>query len=161
MYLFQVDIQWTAGYENVVSSEILVGLYEKNAAALNVELHDNKGGGASTDFGNVSHVIPGLHPLFALGTKVENHSRGFTDVTGSYKIVWDRSIISFRIIIYIWFEWYMYKYAYAETTKERREWDSVRVWWWWWWWCGTQRERQRNMCVSALLQIHTHRTIGP
>ena len=77
-------MQWAAGYENVVSSEILVGLYEKNAAALNMELHDNKGGGASTDFGNVSHVIPGLHPLFALATKAENHSRGFTYITGKF-----------------------------------------------------------------------------
>ena len=39
--------------------------------------------GGSTDMGNVSHVIPSLHPKFHVGAYVSNHSKEMTVVSGS------------------------------------------------------------------------------
>ena len=36
------------------------------------------GGGPSTDMGNVSHVVPSIHPMFAIPTEAGNHTPGFT-----------------------------------------------------------------------------------
>ncbi|GFW61866.1 peptidase M20 domain-containing protein 2 [Trichonephila clavipes] len=37
----------------------------------------------STDMGNVSHVVPSLHPFYAIPTDAVNHSKMFTEVAGS------------------------------------------------------------------------------
>eukprot|EP01050_Picozoa_sp_SAG11_P004304 SAG11_NODE_272_length_11319_cov_9.730481_2_plen_120_part_00 len=39
-------------------------------------------GGGSTDMGNVSHIIPSIHPSFKIDTKFGNHHPGFTEFTG-------------------------------------------------------------------------------
>lgn len=39
--------------------------------------------GAATDAGNVSHVIPTAHPVFAIEASAWNHTREFTSATGS------------------------------------------------------------------------------
>lgn len=36
----------------------------------------------STDMGNVSHVIPAIHPFFAIPTKSCNHTKEYADVAG-------------------------------------------------------------------------------
>lgn len=36
----------------------------------------------STDMGNVSHVVPSIHPMFYIGGKGVNHTREFTDDSG-------------------------------------------------------------------------------
>lgn len=37
---------------------------------------------ASTDMGNVSHIVPSIHPTYSIGTKAANHSLGFTEASG-------------------------------------------------------------------------------
>lgn len=37
---------------------------------------------ASTDMGNVSYVVPAIHPMFYIGSNEFNHTRGFTTATG-------------------------------------------------------------------------------
>ncbi|MCT9930210.1 M20 family metallopeptidase [Planotetraspora sp. A-T 1434] len=37
----------------------------------------------STDFGNVSQVLPALHPIFSIGRAVANHHPGFTAAAGT------------------------------------------------------------------------------
>jgi metal-dependent amidase/aminoacylase/carboxypeptidase family protein len=41
--------------------------------------------GGSTDFGNVSYALPGLHPMFAIPTVKDggNHTRLFADAAGT------------------------------------------------------------------------------
>ena len=93
---FQVNVQWEPGYDNVISSEILCTFYEKNAGALNVELCSARfGSGGSTDFGNLSHVVPGIHPMFALGVETDTHARGFTAIAGKYDTMHSRYLVVF------------------------------------------------------------------
>lgn len=37
---------------------------------------------ASTDMGNVSHVIPSIHPIYAIPSEGGNHTKEFTDAAG-------------------------------------------------------------------------------
>ena len=38
----------------------------------------------STDMGNVSYVVPGIHPAFYIGTDAHNHTRPFSDASGQF-----------------------------------------------------------------------------
>ena len=59
------------------SNNTLAELYEANAKALGVKFLDVEFS-ASTDMGNVSHVVPSIHPMYAIGTTAANHSHAFT-----------------------------------------------------------------------------------
>lgn len=37
----------------------------------------------STDFGNVSFKIPGIHPFFYIGTDALNHTEEYTEAAGT------------------------------------------------------------------------------
>ncbi len=39
--------------------------------------------GGSTDMGNVSYVVPSIHPMFAIGSGEVNHTREFTAVANT------------------------------------------------------------------------------
>ena len=80
-------------YDNLICNNTLASLYETNARNLGVvfsvdDTTDNKLmkmaklSVASTDMGNVSHVVPGLHPLFGIGGICFNHTRPFTALAG-------------------------------------------------------------------------------
>lgn len=36
----------------------------------------------STDFGNVSFVVPGIHPYFYIGSNALNHTEQYTEAAG-------------------------------------------------------------------------------
>lgn len=36
----------------------------------------------STDFGNVSFVVPGIHPFFYIGSQALNHTAQYTEAAG-------------------------------------------------------------------------------
>ena len=72
-------------YEHVRTNSVLAELYRANATATrflprHVEEAAQGHGGASTDMGNVSHVVPSIHPCFAIPTTPGegNHHPGFT-----------------------------------------------------------------------------------
>ncbi|KAK7107828.1 peptidase M20 domain-containing protein 2-like [Littorina saxatilis] len=72
------------GYSNLVTNGPLADTYDSHARALGVTLgsaFQDKAG--STDMGNVSHVLPSLHPMYSLHTEAVNHTREFTTVSGS------------------------------------------------------------------------------
>eukprot|EP00058_Branchiostoma_floridae_P014398 XP_002599886.1 hypothetical protein BRAFLDRAFT_58112 [Branchiostoma floridae] len=74
-------------YSNLIQNNTLATLYERNAEALGVtNCSDKSVTGAisgSTDMGNVTHVVPGIHPMFALPTDASIHSRHFTEEAGT------------------------------------------------------------------------------
>lgn len=37
--------------------------------------------GASSDFGNVTHFLPGCHPMFNIRSKGSNHTEGFAEAS--------------------------------------------------------------------------------
>jgi hypothetical protein len=73
----------------MVSNGPMCEAFRENWAALgqpewpSVEEDERKtaSGGGSTDMGNVSHVLPSIHPSFKIDTKFGNHHPGFTEYT--------------------------------------------------------------------------------
>lgn len=76
-------------YSNLLSNNTLARLFEANATSIGVlfETDEEKKAkfGGSTDMGNVSHVVPSIHPKFHIGTMVSNHSAAFTVAAGDIK----------------------------------------------------------------------------
>lgn len=57
------------------TNNTLAQLYQANAETLGVTFPPQAAFLASTDMGNVSHVVPSIHPMYSIGT---NHSHSFT-----------------------------------------------------------------------------------
>jgi amidohydrolase len=73
-------------YEDMVSSPVLAGLFDANARALGRARvpgsQRDPAAGGSTDMGNVSHVVPSIHPFLDLHcAPVTNHQKEFADHT--------------------------------------------------------------------------------
>ncbi|KAL7747454.1 hypothetical protein RI367_007210 [Sorochytrium milnesiophthora] len=79
----QVDVGYQMSYQNILSNMVLKNLYQGFMTEYGVkwpsdeEMASQSAG--STDFGDVSHVVPGLHPMFYVGVPgVEIHTKEFT-----------------------------------------------------------------------------------
>ncbi len=71
-------------FANVKHNKTLAEVYYQNIVDLGVTdmvLEGNLGG--STDMGNVSYVVPSIHPMYAIGSGEVNHSREFTAVANT------------------------------------------------------------------------------
>lgn len=72
------------GYADVVTNDVMAEAYCENMERFEVRVAGKAAsaglGGASTDMGNVSYVLPSIHPVFAIPTEpgVGNHTPGFT-----------------------------------------------------------------------------------
>lgn len=72
-------------YYNMATSDPIAEAYVENMRALGKTL-PAKGTGptaGSTDMGNVSHVVPSIHPMFAIETEGGNHTPAFTAAAAS------------------------------------------------------------------------------
>ena len=69
-------------YHNVLCNPVLGRLYEHNYTTLGVTDYQFEGDlTSSTDFGNVSQLIPGIHPRYRVGDgRVPTHSPPFAEV---------------------------------------------------------------------------------
>lgn len=79
----------TMSYESLVSNERLSSLYVANGEAVGIEFENDplklgKQGG-STDMGNVSRVLPSIHPKYSLDTEASNHTTEFRDIAKTQK----------------------------------------------------------------------------
>uniref|UniRef100_A0A8C6NQL3 Peptidase M20 domain containing 2 n=1 Tax=Nothobranchius furzeri TaxID=105023 RepID=A0A8C6NQL3_NOTFU len=76
-------------YFNILPNSTLENLYESNGKALGMEFPEQPGIcnylAGSTDFGNVSFVMPGIHPFFYIGTDALNHTEEYTEAAGAEK----------------------------------------------------------------------------
>ena len=70
-------------YLDVRQNENLAEAFGKNFDALGVQYGDVDDVNASTDMGNVSYVVPSLHPCYAIGSGEVNHTRAFTAVANT------------------------------------------------------------------------------
>ena len=82
------EIKNTGGfsYEDLNSNEVLAEKYIEHMKSLGVTVikkpEDNAAG--STDMGNVSHVVPSIHPLYNICMENEvNHTREFTEAANT------------------------------------------------------------------------------
>ncbi|XP_006626282.2 xaa-Arg dipeptidase [Lepisosteus oculatus] len=86
----QVELQYAAHeYHNVLPIKTLHRLYEENGKLLGIEFTTDEEvlttSSGSTDFGNVSQVVPGIHPYFYIGSEALNHTEEYTAAAGSEK----------------------------------------------------------------------------
>nr|XP_060473191.1 xaa-Arg dipeptidase [Panthera onca] len=74
-------------YYNVLPNKSLWKAYIENGKKLGIEFisEDAKlnGPSGSTDFGNVTFVVPGIHPYFYIGSNALNHTEQYTEAAGS------------------------------------------------------------------------------
>jgi len=73
-------------YQDLVSNPLLASLYDANSRALGRPLvpgsQRDPAAGGSTDMGNVSHVVPSIHPFLDLGcAPATNHQPEFATAT--------------------------------------------------------------------------------
>ncbi|XP_077980389.1 xaa-Arg dipeptidase-like [Glandiceps talaboti] len=81
-----MEYSYGSHYSNVISNRTLSSLFKSNGEKLGVKFLSeavvaNMSSG-STDMGNVTYVVPGIHPMYGLDTDSVNHSHGFTAATG-------------------------------------------------------------------------------
>ena len=83
-------------YNGVLHNRPLVELYEKNLSwFVTKDVPTNRSAlCGSTDMGNVSHLVPSIHPHFYIGGVGVNHTRGFTSDAGMFTI-------TFQLIVFI------------------------------------------------------------
>ena len=69
---------------NLISNPVLAREYVKNFSVLSVEpIADIIELSWSTDMGNVSYIVPSIHPTYAIGSGEINHTREFTSITNT------------------------------------------------------------------------------
>ncbi len=62
-------------FENIKHNDTLVKFYYRNIVDLGVkDMIVEECLGGSTDMGNVSYVVPSIHPMFAIGSGEVNHT---------------------------------------------------------------------------------------
>jgi amidohydrolase len=76
----ELTIQREVDYLPVIHDPDLVELYARNAAELGRWFDPQARMVVSTDMGDVSHVVPSIHPIIGIDSKpAVNHQPGFTD----------------------------------------------------------------------------------
>ncbi|XP_012723255.2 peptidase M20 domain-containing protein 2 [Fundulus heteroclitus] len=81
----QVEIIYPAHtYSNILPNNTLAHLYESNGKALGMSFPEQPASfSGSTDFGNVSFIVPGIHPFFYIGTDALNHTEEYAEAAGA------------------------------------------------------------------------------
>lgn len=83
----QVEVKYSKNaFDNLLRNKTLEDLYESNGKALGMEFTTDEevlnNASGSTDFGNVTFVVPGIHPYFYIGSKALNHTEEYTVASG-------------------------------------------------------------------------------
>ncbi|XP_005110140.1 peptidase M20 domain-containing protein 2-like [Aplysia californica] len=87
-------------YYPVISNGALVDVYRKHASAMGVNLPPVRGERdplGCTDMGNVSLVIPSIHPVFDIGTDTVLHTRDFAAAASSSEAL-ERSLRQAKLL---------------------------------------------------------------
>nr|XP_033503754.1 peptidase M20 domain-containing protein 2-like [Epinephelus lanceolatus] len=83
----EVEVEYARNaFDNLLRNTTLEDLYENNGKALGMEFTTDEevlnNASGSTDFGNVSFVVPGIHPYFYIGSKALCHTVEYTVASG-------------------------------------------------------------------------------
>ncbi len=71
-------------FDNLVTNTVLAEVFENNLRELGEPLDEAREMMGSTDMGNVSHVVPAIHPYIAIGDKgLPGHTKEFLEAAGS------------------------------------------------------------------------------
>lgn len=68
-------------YASLMTNDLVASLYAANGLQVGIQPETDpdkmRKAGGSTDMGNVSHVVPSIHPKFYVGTTASLHTRAF------------------------------------------------------------------------------------
>ncbi|XP_056150082.1 xaa-Arg dipeptidase-like [Lampris incognitus] len=86
----EVEIEFERNsFDNILRNATLEEAYERNGKALGMEFTTDEevltNATGSSDFGNVSFVVPGIQPYFYIGSKALNHTEEYTVAAGDEK----------------------------------------------------------------------------
>lgn len=72
-------------YDSFIFLKPYQDVYKKHAEELGVKFDDcgQKKFTGSTDMGNVSQVVPSIHPIYSIKTTAANHTRAFAEAAGT------------------------------------------------------------------------------
>jgi len=123
-----VEFEWIdPAYADLLRNRRFEALYAANSASLGREVLEPGSAGevvGSTDMGNVSHVVPSIHPMVAVApTGVGIHTTGFTDYAASAsgdQGVLDGAKAMAMTIIDLWSSPETLKSIAAEFTSAKR-----------------------------------------
>jgi len=82
------EIDWNPKpYYDMNNNTTMSSIYKQHAVTTGIDFvkHGSTGEAGSTDMGNVSYVVPSIHPMFYIGSKAVNHTRDFTGASGDEK----------------------------------------------------------------------------
>ncbi|XP_050036442.2 xaa-Arg dipeptidase-like isoform X1 [Dermacentor andersoni] len=83
-----IDLELGLEYKEVIHNEALVETYRKHSEALGAVFADADPGvtlrtAGSTDVGNVSYVLPAMHPSFDIGAPSMIHTKAFAEAAAT------------------------------------------------------------------------------
>lgn len=80
----RLEYEWEGNpYSDMLISTPLIQAYERHAVEAGLQVHSQPlHAGGSTDMGNVSYVVPSIHPMFGIATADSNHTPGFAEGAG-------------------------------------------------------------------------------
>lgn len=93
----EVEIKTVPGYLPLIQNPTLTELFKRNAEELGITVIKKDFSGASTDMGDVSHLIPSIHPSFS-GFSGDFHGKDFKMVDEEMALIIPAKAISMTII---------------------------------------------------------------
>ena len=113
-------------YENVLTNPILGKIYEKHLRSFGYHDIIPKVPGGSTDMGNVSHVIPSIHPEYAIGDGISTyHTASFTGVSNEADSH-DKTLLAAKAMVLTSIEALQSKSLLAEIKKIFEEEKNIK-----------------------------------
>ena len=81
----ELELEWQGNpYRDMQNSTPLADTFTKHAIEMGMDpVEPEMAGAGSTDMGNVTYAVPGLHPSYAVESNAGNHNAGFTEAAGS------------------------------------------------------------------------------
>jgi Xaa-Arg dipeptidase len=81
----ELELVWQGNpYTDMQNSTPLSDTFTKHAIEMGMDpVEPEMAGAGSTDMGNVTYAVPGLHPSYAVESNAGNHNAGFTEAAGS------------------------------------------------------------------------------
>ncbi|GBM33827.1 Peptidase M20 domain-containing protein 2 [Araneus ventricosus] len=73
-------------YENLITNKVLANIFKEYAERLGLNDGPDKVKRilfGSTDMGNISHVVPAIHPFYTIPSEGVNHTKRFTEASGA------------------------------------------------------------------------------
>ncbi|XP_053699573.1 peptidase M20 domain-containing protein 2-like [Synchiropus splendidus] len=86
----EVEVQFAKNtFDNILRNTTLETLYEMNGKSLGIDFTTDEEvlthASGSSDFGNVTFVVPGIHPYFSIGSDALVHTEEYTPAAGDVK----------------------------------------------------------------------------